>query len=201
MSLDYGTHGSVLDNLPRLPIGIGDLGFLRFAFPSVSLGGFPVTFGGFPGGFGGVIGPGQGIPSLPGPGSTIPTLPSPSSGGSVPIPQQAKFPEDDEVTDWGGVVTTLGGHLIGSIFGETGGSLVGGGPTFPQFTETTQTVEDTMMGENVTVNTKTGKITKCKRRRRRRLLTPTDLSDLAALKTIVGNTDALKFAVTKAVRR
>jgi len=40
-----------------------------------------------------------------------------------------------------------------------------------------------------------------KRRRRRRLITPTDLSDLAALKAIVGGGDALKFAVTKAVRR
>ena len=43
---------------------------------------------------------------------------------------------------------------------------------------------------------------KCKpRRRRRRLLTPTDLSDLAALKTITGNNDALKMAVIKAIRR
>ncbi len=58
-----------------------------------------------------------------------------------------------------------------------------------------------MPPQTVTVNTQTGKVTACKRRRRRRLLTPTDLSDLAALKTIVGNTDALKFAVTKAVRR
>lgn len=40
-----------------------------------------------------------------------------------------------------------------------------------------------------------------RRRRRRRLLTPTDLGDLAALKTLVGNGDALKFAVMKAVRR
>jgi len=40
-----------------------------------------------------------------------------------------------------------------------------------------------------------------KRRRRRPLLTPTDLNTLAALKTITGNNDALKFAVMKAVRR
>lgn len=41
----------------------------------------------------------------------------------------------------------------------------------------------------------------CRRRRRRPLLTPTDLNTLAALKTITGNNDALKFAVMKAVRR
>lgn len=38
------------------------------------------------------------------------------------------------------------------------------------------------------------------RRRRRRLLTNSDLKDLAALKTITGNNDALKMAVIKAVR-
>lgn len=38
-------------------------------------------------------------------------------------------------------------------------------------------------------------------RRRRRLLTPTDLNDLAALQTIVGKGDVMKFAVMKAVRR
>mgnify|MGYP007092448045 CR=1 FL=1 len=52
----------------------------------------------------------------------------------------------------------------------------------------------------VEIDPKTGK-PKCKRRRRRRLLTPTDLSDLAALQAIVGKGDALKLAVAKAVRR
>jgi hypothetical protein len=53
----------------------------------------------------------------------------------------------------------------------------------------------------ITVDTKTGKVTACRRRRRRRLLTPTDLNDLAALKTIVGGGQAINFAVMKAVRR
>lgn len=40
------------------------------------------------------------------------------------------------------------------------------------------------------------------RRRRKRLLTPTDLSDLAVLQTLVGKgSDSMKFAVMKAVRR
>ena len=53
----------------------------------------------------------------------------------------------------------------------------------------------------VTVDTRTGQVTPCRRRRRRRLLTPTDLSDLAALAAVVGKGDALKMAVAKAVRR
>lgn len=44
-----------------------------------------------------------------------------------------------------------------------------------------------------------GRVVRC-RRRRRRLLTNSDLKDLAALKTITGNNDALKMAVIKAVR-
>lgn len=40
------------------------------------------------------------------------------------------------------------------------------------------------------------------RRRRRRLLTPTDLSDLAVLQSLVGKgSESMKFAVMKAVRR
>ncbi len=53
----------------------------------------------------------------------------------------------------------------------------------------------------VTVDTRTGAVHACRRRRRRRLLTPTDLSDLAALAAVVGKGDALKLAVAKAVRR
>lgn len=54
----------------------------------------------------------------------------------------------------------------------------------------------------VTVDTRTGKVTHCNRRRRRRLLTPTDLADLAALQTLVGKgSDAMRYAVMKAVRR
>ena len=48
------------------------------------------------------------------------------------------------------------------------------------------------------INAITGK----KRRpRRRRLLTATDLNDLAMLKTLTGNSDAFKAAVVRAIRR
>lgn len=56
--------------------------------------------------------------------------------------------------------------------------------------------------ETVTVNTRTGEVKPCaKRRRRRRLLTASDLSDLASLKAIVGGGAAMNAAVVKAVRR
>lgn len=55
---------------------------------------------------------------------------------------------------------------------------------------------------NVTVNTRTGQVTACRRRRRRRLVTPTDISDLAALQALVGKgSSAMNLAVAKAVRR
>lgn len=54
--------------------------------------------------------------------------------------------------------------------------------------------------QKVTVDTRTGKITPCRRRRRRRLLTASDINDLAALKAIVGGGQAMNLAVAKAVR-
>lgn len=54
----------------------------------------------------------------------------------------------------------------------------------------------------VTVDTRTGAVTACRRRRRRRLVTPTDISDLAALQALVGKgSSAMNLAVAKAVRR
>lgn len=69
-----------------------------------------------------------------------------------------------------------------------------GGGSFPPATTTSTP-------RQVTVDTVTGEVKPCRRRRRRRLLTPTDLSDLAALAAVVGKGDALKMAVAKAVRR
>lgn len=103
--------------------------------------------------------------------------------------------EDEGVTqvaiDWGNVVDF--GIDLGSSWLQTGSvlpgiqqNLSGPAPTVPT---------------TVTVDTRTGKVTPCKRRRRRRLLTSSDLQDLAALATIVGKGDALKMAVAKAVRR
>lgn len=96
---------------------------------------------------------------------------------------------DDMAVDWGDV--------LGSALGTVASGL----------TNPNQNIGNVGVGggsppAKVTVDTRTGKITPCRRRRRRRLLTPTDMADLASLQTLVGKgSDAMKFAVTKAVRR
>ncbi len=89
------------------------------------------------------------------------------------------------------------GDIVGGALGDIAGQLVGTSGPFPGPTFTGPGTVPT----EVTYNTQTGQIKPCRRRRRRRLLTPTDLSDLAALATIVGKGDSLKLAVVKAVRR
>lgn len=98
-------------------------------------------------------------------------------------------PEVPVAIDWG----TIAGEVIGGIFDTPIGQAAG---------QVTQSMwpPGTQLPDIVTVNTKTGKVTKCRRRRRRRLLTASDLNDLAMLKTIVGGS-ALQAAVVKAVRR
>jgi hypothetical protein len=109
--------------------------------------------------------------------------------------------ESEVAIDWG---TVIGGAL-----GDIAGGLIGPGAP-PVAYNTTQGFLPTVTGggpsgipsgAKVQIDPKTGKVTLCRRRRRRRLLTPTDLNDLAALKTIVGGGQAINFAVMKAVRR
>ena len=87
--------------------------------------------------------------------------------------------------DWGDVIGGALGDIAGQLTGPSPAPFVG--PTPPP--------------AQVIVDTRTGQVKPCRRKRRRRLLTPTDLSDLAALKAIVGGGQALNFAVTKAIRR
>lgn len=96
--------------------------------------------------------------------------------------------DEDMAIDWGNLIS--GG--IDLLQGQQPG---GGIPNF------TVPLPAGGIPQRVTIDTVTGKVTPCRRRRRRRLLTPTDLSDLAALATIVGKGDALKLATVKAVRR
>jgi hypothetical protein len=115
----------------------------------------------------------------------------------VPLPVGIAFPtqipdqENDVAFDWGDIFTT---SLPGVIDMAANRFL---GPEQPTFNQSPQSPTPA----KVTMDTRTGRITPCRRRRRRRLLTPTDLSDLAALQAIVGKGDALKLAVAKAVRR
>lgn len=107
-------------------------------------------------------------------------------------PGQTGLPETTEDTqvavDWGGLAN-IG---IDFLQGQTGAQSFVGPSTMGT---------PAPLPAQVTVDTRTGAVKPCRRRRRRRLLTPTDLSDLAALSAIVGKGDALKLAVAKAVRR
>lgn len=95
--------------------------------------------------------------------------------------------------DWGDVI----GAGLGAAASQFGGNSYAGGPP-PALPITAGAAPPA----RVTVDTRTGQVTPCRRRRRRRLLTPTDLSDLAALQALVGKgSTALNMAVAKAVRR
>ncbi len=114
-------------------------------------------------------------------------------------PNQWEYPEtigDAEVAiDWGGVFSGAIDIAQGQMIG--GGTGLAAPSSFAQPFPSTGVA----MPGKITVDTATGKVTACRRRRRRRLLTPTDLNDLAALKTIVGGGQSMNFAVMKAVRR
>lgn len=123
------------------------------------------------------------------------------------------YPEEEEVAhDW----MHLGRQVLGSWAGvqQAGQGFNEMGPAFaasptdipsgaaalpPSAAPVLSNGEDCGNRRYVTLDRQTGKIS-CRRRRRRRLLTDRDLGDLAALKTITGNNDALKMAVIKAVR-
>lgn len=53
----------------------------------------------------------------------------------------------------------------------------------------------------LTYDCKTGKLSARKRRRRRRLITPTDLGDLASIVAIAGKGGGMNQAIAAAVRR
>ena len=115
------------------------------------------------------------------------------------------MPEDLPQTQGDDVAVDFGTIVSGAIDIWQGQTVGGGGqnlqaPVVPPGTWLGQG-PNPIPGGKVTVDTATGKVTPCRRRRRRRLLTPTDLNDLAALKTIVGGGQSMNFAVMKAVRR
>lgn len=94
------------------------------------------------------------------------------------------------------------GNVLSGAIDIAQGQRVGGGPSSSFAGPMAGGIYPTpAVPRQVTVDTVTGEVKPCRRRRRRRLLTPTDLSDLAALAAVVGKGDALKLAVAKAVRR
>ncbi len=127
-----------------------------------------------------------------------------------PVPYTATQPhgldtapteDEDMAHDWG----HLGRQIIGNVLGTTPENYLGA--TFGNMTGSSLVDPATSIPSGRAAMPPSGafridqygRVVRC-RRRRRRLLTNSDLKDLAALKTITGNTDALKMAVIKAVR-
>lgn len=94
--------------------------------------------------------------------------------------------------DWGEFITGVSQQAISQALGvnafatpgslPTSGAAPGGAPTL------------------VTVNTQTGKVTPCRRRRRRRLLTESDYNDLMRISTLP-NKENVKIALAKSIGR
>lgn len=108
--------------------------------------------------------------------------------------------EPDFETEEDAPVAIDWGQVVSGAIDIAQGQIVGGSPS-QSFVGPPVVANGSAVPRSVTVDTRTGEVRPCRRRRRRRLLTPTDLSDLAALAAVVGKGDALKLAVAKAVRR
>lgn len=114
-----------------------------------------------------------------------------------PLEQQSPG-EINVAVDWGDLLgsAVLGGipGVLNQLTGGTGGTITGGNGGY------TGSVGSPPPAQ-VLVDTRTGKVSACHRRRRKRLLTNSDLSDLAQLQALVGKgSQAMQVAVAKAIR-
>lgn len=104
--------------------------------------------------------------------------------------------------DWGEIAGSVLGGIAGGLFDPVGlGSGVRGLVAGPASTVTgVPSLGQQVQPRTVTVDTVTGKVTVCRRRRRRRLLTETDFNDLMRIATLP-NKDTVKIALAKAIGR
>jgi len=148
--------------------------------------------GGSPGSVWGGIGfpsqePTYSVPSMPHAPIYIPTPPV-----QTPATQQIPTTGGDMAVDWG--------NVLGGALGTVATGLMAPSPQIPPtFGSPTYNVATTPPA-TVTVDTRTGKVTTCKRRRRRRLLTESDFNDLMRISTLPTK-DTVKIALAKAVGR
>lgn len=113
-----------------------------------------------------------------------------NDGGDAICPE---FVEEgfDVAIDWGDIA----GTVVEGYFNSQTTALA------PQYAQgVLQRAPGAVMPATVTVDTRTGKVTACKRRRRRRLLTEGDFNDLMRIATLP-NKDTVKVALAKAVGR
>jgi len=125
----------------------------------------------------------------PGNGQETGSVAGPASG-DIRVTEEGN---DDMAIDWGGLISGGIDLLQGQRIGGGPGPAAYQGPGSPNYTGFVTGGTARSYGDN-------GNGKKC-RRRRRRLLTPTDLSDIAALVAIAGKGTGMNLAIAKAVRR
>lgn len=114
-----------------------------------------------------------------------------------PSVQTDEYEREDMAIDWGGLFN-IG---VDYLQGQTGGT--GYSPAPNQFVQPTPGINypvATAQPRTVTIDTVTGKVTACKRRRRRRLLTEGDFNDLMRISTLP-NKETVKIALAKSIGR
>ncbi len=111
---------------------------------------------------------------------------------------ELNVPRSEEVAvDWGDIAGQVIGGAIGGLFdpfgmGSAAQQFVSGPPSTVDYGVATQP-------RKVTVDTVTGQVTPCRRRRRRKLLTNGDFNDLLRISTLP-NTANVRVAIAKAIR-
>ncbi len=102
--------------------------------------------------------------------------------------------------DWGKVAgAVVGGYLDPFGAGRATTDFFGMAQT-PRAVATPGVTGLPSLGQQVRLDPATGRLVKCKRRRRRRLLTDSDFNDLMRISTLP-NKDIVKIALAKAVGR
>jgi len=121
----------------------------------------------------------------------VPPLPSRDTDWDEVYDQYVELNKDPPVAiDWGDIAGQVVGGLVGGAFdpfgfGGAAQQFVSGPPAAPPRT--------------VTVDTITGKVTPCRRRRRRKMLTEGDFNTLLRISTLP-NTKLVQLALAKAIR-
>lgn len=141
------------------------------------------------------------------PGGIYETTRAPTDWGAVweqyqvlnpDAPPEVATQQEDQVIDWGQVAgTIIGGYL--DPFGAGQATTDFFGMAQPMAAIPGPVSRAGPAGQ-VKIDPKTGRLVKCRRRRRRRLLTDGDFNDLMRISTLP-NKDIVKIALAKAVGR
>lgn len=109
------------------------------------------------------------------------------------VPTERSEKENSVAIDWGDIASTAIGSAFQGFFGDSAPGY--GGNLTPTMYGQPQTIP-----AKVTVDTRTGKVVPCRRRRRRKLLTESDFNVLLRISTLP-NKENVRIALGKAIGR